>query len=74
MPTLGPAGFSQPSGLGLLSPTSPSPLTALSGELPTLTVEASMPTNTQGLAALGNGPSTLSPSLTSDPLQSPLHR
>ncbi|XP_064387825.1 CUGBP Elav-like family member 5 isoform X2 [Halichondria panicea] len=73
MPTLGPAGFSQPSGLGLLSPTSPSPLTALSGELPTLTVEASMPTNTQGLAALGNGPSTLSPSLTSDPLQSPLH-
>lgn len=71
------SGFTQPSGLSLLSPTSPSPLTPLPGEVPTLAIEPSNPNTlgSTGLTALGNGPSTLSPSgpLTSDPLQSPLH-
>lgn len=73
MPTLHGGGFPQHSGLGLLSPTSPSPLPAMPGDLPTLAIEpANIPTSSPGLtaAALGNGPSS---SLNTDPLHSPLH-
>ncbi len=57
------------SGLGLLSPTSPTPL---QGDLSA--VESTNVLSTGGIAPLGSGLPTLSPNMGNDQLHSPLHR